>query len=118
MVKRSAEPLLWLLFSAGGVAAALVFPILLVLFGVALPLGWLPMPEYGQLRSVFGHSLTRLALLAVCALSLLHAAHRFRYTLYDGLQIKHLNEVIALACYGGAIVGSIAAAYLLATFGA
>ena len=67
---------------------------------------------------MFGHPLTRIALLAVCVLSLLHAAHRFRYTLYDGLQIKHLNEVIALACYGGAIVGSIAAAYLLATFGA
>jgi hypothetical protein len=28
---------------------------------------------------------------------------------YDGLQIKHLNEVINLLCYSGAIV----AAYLL-----
>jgi fumarate reductase subunit D len=118
MIKRSAEPLLWLLFSAGGVVAAFVFPILLLLFGVAFPLGWLPAPEFDQLRRVFAHPLTRLALLAVCTLSLLHAAHRFRYTLYDGLQIKHLNEVIALICYGGAIVGSIAAAYLLATFSA
>jgi fumarate reductase subunit D len=117
MIKRSAEPFLWLLFSAGGVAAALVFPILLLLFGVAFPLEWLPMPDYGQLRSGFGHPLSRIALLGVCVLSLLHAAHRFRYTLYDGLQIKHLNEVIALGCYGAAIAGSIAAAYLFATFG-
>jgi fumarate reductase subunit D len=52
-------------------------------------------------------------LLAVCSLSLFHGAHRFRYTLYDGLQIKHLNEVINSACYGGAVLGSIVAAYLL-----
>ena len=49
-------------------------------------------------------------------MSLFHAAHRFRYTLYDGLQIKHLNEIIALLCYGSAVVGSVASAYLLATF--
>jgi fumarate reductase subunit D len=116
MIKRSAEPILWLLFSAGGVAAAFVFPILLLLFGVAFPLGWLAVPESEQLRIVFGHPVTRLVLFGVCTLSLLHAAHRFRYTLYDGLQIKHLNEVIALLCYGGAMVGSIAAAYLLLTF--
>jgi fumarate reductase subunit D len=116
MIKRTAEPLLWMLFSAGGVAAAFVFPIVLLLFGLAFPLGWLPAPEFDQLRRVFGHPLVRLVLLGVCTLSLLHAAHRFRYTLYDGLQIKHLNEVIALACYGGAIVGSLAAAYLLFTF--
>ena len=116
MIKRSPEPLLWMLFSAGGVAAAFVFPILLFLFGVAFPLGWLPAPDNDQLRSVFGHPLMRVALLAVCTLSLLHAAHRFRYTLYDGLQIKHLNEVIALVCYGGAMVGSTAAAYILLTF--
>jgi fumarate reductase subunit D len=54
-----------------------------------------------------------MALFVLCTLSLFHWAHRFRYTLYDGLQIKHLNEVINLLCYGGAIVGSIAAAYLM-----
>jgi fumarate reductase subunit D len=83
---------------------------------VAFPLGWLPVPEYEVLRSGFGHPLTRLLLLAVCGLSLVHAAHRFRYTLYDGLQIKHLNEVIALLCYGGVMAGMIAAAYILLTF--
>jgi hypothetical protein len=29
------------------------------------------------------------------------------------LQIKHLNEVINTLCYGGAIVGSVVAAYLM-----
>jgi fumarate reductase subunit D len=116
MIKRSAEPLLWLLFSAGGVVAALVLPMLLFLFGVAFPLGWLAAPPVSSLAAVIGHPLTRIALVVVCTVSLFHAAHRFRYTLYDGLQIKHLNEVIALVCYGGAIAGSLASVYLLATF--
>ena len=45
--------------------------------------------------------------------ALLHWAHRFRYTLYDGLQVKHLNEVINLLCYGGALVGAVVTAYVL-----
>lgn len=116
MIKRSAEPLLWMVFSAGGVVAALVLPMLLFLFGVAFPLGWITPPSAMHLSSVIGHPLTRLALVLVCTVSLFHAAHRFRYTLYDGLQIKHLNEIIALACYGSAIAGSLVSVYLLATF--
>jgi fumarate reductase subunit D len=116
MIRRSAEPLLWMTFSAGGVVAALVLPVLLFLFGVAFPLGWLAPPPLTRVAAVIGHPLTRLALVVVCIVSLFHAAHRFRYTLYDGLQIKHLNEVIAVLCYGGAIVGSLASMYLLATF--
>ena len=111
--RRPIEPLLWLLFSAGGVAAALFIPALLFLFGLAFPLGWVQPPPYDRLLAIVGHPLTRLVLLAVCSLSLFHWAHRFRYTLYDGLQIKHLNEVINSACYGGAILGTVAAAYLV-----
>lgn len=113
MGRRPVEPLLWLLFSAGGTMAALVAPILLFLFGVAWPLGWIAPPGYDRLAAVTGHPLTRLALFALCMLSLFHWAHRFRYTLYDGLQIKHLNEVINALCYGGALAGSLAAAILL-----
>jgi fumarate reductase subunit D len=113
MNRRDPEPFLWLLFSAGGVVAALVLPIMLVLFGLAFPLGWIAPPEHARLSALFGNPLLRVALFAAFALSLVHAAHRFRYTLYDGLQIKHLNEVIALLCYGGAVVGTVAAAYLL-----
>ena len=112
-IRRPIEPLLWLLFSAGGVMSALFAPVLLFLFGVAFPLGWLSAPDYGRVQSVLGHPLARLAIFVVCSLSLFHWAHRFRYTLYDGLQIKHLNEVIAVASYGAAVVGSVAAAYLL-----
>jgi len=93
--------------------AALMVPILLFLFGLAFPLGWIEAPSYGSLLKLIAHPLTRLALFAVCSLSLFHGAHRFRFTLYDGLQIKHLNELIAVFCYGGALAGTALAAYIL-----
>jgi len=113
MINRHPEPLLWMLFSAGGVLSGMLMPILVLLFGVAFPLGWLTAPSYERMLVVIGNPLTRLALFGLCVLSLFHWAHRFRHTLYDGLQIKHLNEVIALVCYGTAVVGSVVTAYLL-----
>jgi succinate dehydrogenase subunit D len=113
MAKRSIEPLLWLLFSAGGVLAALLLPVLLLLFGLAYPLDWLSPPSHRHLLAVLSHPLTRGVLFLLCMLGLFHWAHRFRYTLYDGLQIKHLNELINLFCYGGAIAGTVVAGYLL-----
>ena len=113
MAKKSMEPLLWTLFSAGGVLAALLLPVLVVLFGLAIPLGWLAAPSRESLNRMLNNPLVYLPLFALCFLALFHGAHRFRFTLYDGLQIKHLNELIALLCYGGAVVGTAAAAYLL-----
>ncbi len=116
MIKRHPEPLLWMLFSAGGVMSGMLMPALLFLFGIAFPLGWLPAPTHEGIAAVLTNPIVALTLFALCALSLFHWAHRFRHTLYDGLQIKHLEEVIATICYGGAIVGSAVAAYLLWQF--
>ena len=113
MIQRHPEPLLWLLCSAGGVLSALFMPILLLLLGVAIPLGWLAAPSHQWMVVVLGNPVTGLMLFALCALSLFHWAHRFRHTLYDGLQIKHLNEVIIVFCYGGALVGTVVAGYIL-----
>lgn len=115
MDKRSNEPFFWMLFSAGGVVAAMLIPVHLFLFVVAFPLGWLDGPSYPSLLALLRYPFTRLYLFVLCSLPLFHWAHRFRYTLYDGLQIKHLNELINTFCYGGAILGTVLAAYLLWT---
>jgi len=115
MAKRSNEPFLWLLFSAGGMLAALLIPIVLFMYGLAFPLGWLEPPSYQRMLALVSHPLTRLAIFVFCLLALCHWAHRFRYTLYDGLQIKDLNEVIFVFCYGGAMVGTVLAGYFLWT---
>ena len=113
MDKRPIEPFLWALFSAGGVVAAFLIPIHLALFGLAFPLGWLEGPSYERLVALARHPVTRVYLFVLCALPLFHWAHRFRYTLYDGLQIKHLNELINTFCYGGAVAGTVLAGYFL-----
>jgi len=113
MIKRHPEPLLWMLFSAGGVVSAMLMPALALLFGVAFPLGWLNPPGYDQLRSLLANPVVAIGMFSLCTLSLFHWAHRFRHTLYDGLQIKHLNEMVAVLSYGAALAGSGLAAYLL-----
>lgn len=102
-----------MLFSAGGVVSAMLLPVLVLLFGIVFSLGWLDPPDYAQLRALVANPLTAFVIFSLCSLSLFHWAHRFRHTLYDGLQIKHLNEVIAVISYGIAIAGSVWAAYLL-----
>ncbi len=113
MAKRTNEPLLWSLFSAGGVVAAFLIPILLFLYGIVFPLGLIDWPDYQYTLELVRHPLTKLVLFMLCSLPLFHWAHRFRFTLYDGLQIKHLNEVIAVFCYGGALIGTVLAGYIL-----
>jgi fumarate reductase subunit D len=111
--KRTAEPFVWLLFSSGGVVAALVLPVLLFLFGVAFPLGWISPPDHAHLLAVLRNPLTRLGLLGISALSLVHGAHRFRFTLQDGLQLHKYEKLIAAGCYGFALAGTAWAAYLV-----
>ena len=103
-------PLLWLLFSAGGTVAALLFPIHLLLTGLAFPLGWLEPPHHDVLRRLLSHPITRVYVFVLISLPLFHWAHRFRYTLYDGLQLKHLTALIAVLCYGSALAATALAA--------
>jgi len=113
MSRRSSEAFVWSLFSAGGVIAALLVPVHLFLFGLAFPLGWLRAPSYDHMMALTALWPVRIYLFLLCSLPLFHWAHRFRYTLYDGLQVKHLNEVIFTLCYGGAVAGTLLAGYLL-----
>ena len=113
MPKTSNDAFFWGLFSAGGTLAAILIPVHLFLFALAFPLGWLREPTYISLMDLVRLPLVRVYLFVLCALPLFHWAHRFRFTLYDGLQIKHLNEVIFVGCYGGAVLGTAVAGWLL-----
>jgi fumarate reductase subunit D len=87
-------------------------PSLALLFGLAFPLGWISRPDHEHLLAVVGHPLTLVFLLGLFVLLLVHSAHRFRYTLYDGLQVK-MKRTVAVLCYGAAVVGSVAAVAVL-----
>jgi len=85
----------------------MLFPIHIFLLGLALPLGWLDAPGYEAAAALIRHPLARLYFFALVSLPLFHSAHRFRYTLYDGLKLKHLEPVIVATCYGIATLGSL-----------
>ena len=110
-------PFMWTLFSAGGVIAALLFPVHLFLNGLAFPLGWVDAPSYEAVRGLVQHPATRLYLFVLIVLPLFHWAHRFRYMLYDVLQLYHLTVLIAVLCYGAALGGSAFTAYTLWNLG-
>lgn len=111
--RRLKEPGLWLLFSAGGMLAALFLPALAAVLWVGPAVGWLAPPTHQALAAVSGAVVGRLFLTALIVLALFHWAHRFRYTLYDGLQLYHLNQLIAVLTYGVATVLSVAAAVVV-----
>ena len=117
MAKHSNEPFFWALFSSGGMLAALCMPVLAALLWFAVPLAWFDAPSQAELSSQVAHPLVRLALFGLVTLSLFHWAHRFRFTLYDGLQLSHLYGLIATVSYGAATVLTLLSAYVLWGFG-
>ncbi len=111
---KSNEPFWWSLFSAGGVVAALLVPIHILLTGIAWPLGMLPADalEFSRMQALLAHPLTRLYCFIFISLPLFHWAHRFRFTLVD-LGLHGAAMLIAVLCYGAAIAGTIFAALTL-----
>jgi len=113
-MKKSNEPIWWSLFSAGGMVAAMVFPILIVITGILVPFGLASEDSlnFERIHSAVSHPLIKLILMGVIALPLFHWAHRFRFTLVD-IGLKKLSTVISILCYGSAIAGTITAAVIL-----
>jgi fumarate reductase subunit D len=107
------EAAAWLMFSAGGMVTALLVPVLVLLFGVLFPLGLLTPPDHAGFAALLGHPLVRIVLLGLCVLALLHWAHRFRYMLFDGLQLERMRTPISALCYAAVLAGSVWAGFAL-----
>ncbi len=116
--ERSREPLFWSLFGAGGMLSALIAPVLVLITGIALPMGWL-LPaaawDHARMLAFAQHPLAKLILLAVISLFLFHGCHRMLHSLHDfGL---HTGRRAAIAFYGLATLGTFATAGLLLRIG-
>lgn len=92
---------------------ALVLPALVFVLWIAAPLGWMGPASHGNLVALLQNPIVRLLLFVLIFLSIFHWAHRFRYTLYDGLQLYHLNQLIAIVTYGVATLVTLVAAYVV-----
>ena len=111
-LKRSWQPPFWLLFGAGGMLSALVGWALVLVTGIAAPLGvGASLTSYENVSAFARHPLGKTTLLAVIALFLFHGSHRIFHTLHDfGVRAA---AAAWLACYGAALAGSLAAAAAL-----
>lgn len=108
MIKRSNAPVFWLLFGAGGMLCALLGTVLVLITGLAAPLGWgLPADWMHYSRAlVFGqHWLSKGFLFVVISLFAWHAVHRIFHSLHD-LDIP-TSTAAKLACYGSALAITI-----------
>ena len=115
-MKLHTEPFWWSLFGAGGAISALILPVLLFFFGIAIPFGWIDSPDYTYLHQLIEPLLIRLGFLIIISLSLFHWAHRFRFTLHEGLQLHKYSRYIAISCYGSATITTLITGYVLWNF--
>src|SRR6266849_348156 len=111
MAHRSNRPLGWLLFGTVGFLIAFSLPVNVLLYGLLMPLGFVPDPGYQATLELLRAPLTRIYLFFLLTLAFFHAGYRIR----DMLGVRQLDVVLAALCYGGAIAGTIAAFVLLVT---
>ena len=111
---KSNEPILWLLFSAGGMISAMLFPILMVITGIILPyiLSGDLIELLNQIHLNLKNTFVKIVIFFVISLPFFHWAHRFRFTLVD-IGLKQISFLISILCYGGAVTGSVATVIIL-----
>jgi fumarate reductase subunit D len=105
--EKTTEPFWWGLFSAGGVVAAFLVPVHILIVGLALPLGWIT--DTGALYRIWW---VKIYLFVLIVLPLYHWAHRFYFALND-MGLKSMHKVLAVLCYGGAILATVITAWVL-----
>jgi fumarate reductase subunit D len=107
----------WFLFAQGGVIAAILIPVQVLVQGILGPLGIVPVVDrhYDTWTRVLGNPLVKLYLLVLIAFPFFHFAHRLRYLLVD-LGFPAARSLPAqVVFYGGAIAVTLVTIWLLLT---
>jgi fumarate reductase subunit D len=103
------EPVFWLSFSAGGMVAAFLFPIHVLILGIAYAAGWLPHDalSFEHVTHVVHNPVVKLYVWGLVSLPLYHWAHRFRYIVHHQFGVEAGLRTVAFACYGIAVTGTV-----------
>ncbi len=100
------EPFLWGLFGNGGTIAAIMFPVVVLLFGILLPMGlYDPANFYDNLHTFSNNIIGKLIIFTLLAFNLWHACHRVYHATHD---FKfHPPLWVKVMVYGVAAAGSL-----------
>ena len=116
--KRSNAPIFWGLFGAGGMLAALLGPMLVIITGLAIPLAiCLPVDtmSYAKMHAFAQNFFGKGFIFVVIALFLWHAGHRIFHSLHEiGI---HAGFGAKLLTYGIALAGTVISATVLLRIG-
>ena len=107
----------WFLFGGGGVIAAILLPVHILVQGILGPLGIVPVVDrhYDTWVQVLSNPLVKLYLLVLIALPFIHFAHRLRFLLVD-LGVPAAKSLPAqVVFYGGAVVVTLVTIWVLLT---
>ena len=118
MKKRSNAPFFWLLFGAGGMLSALLGSALVLITGLATPLGLglkADFMGYPRMLAFSQNFIGKGFVFVVIALFAWHAAHRIFHSLHD-VGIPH-GTPSKVDCYGSALVMTLIAAFSLLRIG-
>ena len=96
---NSNEPIVWSIFSGGGVMAAFFVPVLILLTGVMAPNEKV---ELSRMAEIFSQTWVKGAVCLLSAMVFVHAAHRFRFTLVD-MGLQSYKTLIMWLCYVSAL---------------
>lgn len=104
----------WFMFAQGGVIAAILLPVHIVLNGILGPLGFVRVVTPDNI-TIMNNPIVKLYLLVLIAVPFFHFAHRLRYLLVD-LGVPAAKSVPAqVVFYGGAILVALVTIYVLLT---
>ena len=107
----------WFLFAQGGVIAAILIPVHVLVQGILGPLGIVPVVDrhYDTWVRVLSNPLVKLYLLVLIVLPFFHFAHRLRYLLVD-FGVPAAKSVPAqVVFYGGAVVVAVVTIWVVLT---
>jgi len=107
----------WFLFAQGGVIAAILIPVHVLVQGILGPLQIVPVVDrhYDTWIQILGNPIVKLYLLVLIALPFYLFAHRLRYFLVD-LGVPAARTLPAqVIFYGGAVVVTVVTIWVLLT---
>jgi fumarate reductase subunit D len=107
----------WFLFAQGGIIAAILVPVHVLVQGILGPLGIVPVVDrhYDTWINILGNPIVKLYLLVLIAVPFYHFAHRIRYLLVD-LGVPAAKSLPAqVLFYGGAVAVTGVTIYVLLT---